>query len=160
MAETDGYLLMRSINFEFLKPKWPEFAGLGGFAEAYAHNDPIGAIGKLRAFCEQSAKYIQKSLHRVRPYPDQATSEYIAYLMWILMSGSSLLRSISSATIPHLTGEKLKEVQIPVPPVALQQRYSQQCRRIDAAKRSVACGVQVANELFNSMVQRAFRGEL
>ena len=28
--------LMRTINFEFLRPKWPELAGLGGFAEAYA----------------------------------------------------------------------------------------------------------------------------
>ena len=31
---------MKSINFEFLRPKWPELAGLGGFAETYAHLDP------------------------------------------------------------------------------------------------------------------------
>lgn len=59
-------LLMRSINFEFLKPKWPELAGLGGFAEAYAHADPIGAISKLRAFCEQAAKYIHHELRLSR----------------------------------------------------------------------------------------------
>lgn len=55
-------LLMRSINFEFLRPKWPELAGLGGFAEAYAHGDPIGAISKLRAFCEQAARFIHHEL--------------------------------------------------------------------------------------------------
>jgi type I restriction enzyme R subunit len=62
--------LMISINFEFLRPKWPELAALGGFGEAYAHSDPIGSIGKLRAFCEQTAKFIHHALrlHRlIRP---------------------------------------------------------------------------------------------
>ncbi len=58
--------LMRSINFEFLRPKWPELAGLAGFAEAYAHNDPIGAIGKLRAFCEQAATVVHHELRLPR----------------------------------------------------------------------------------------------
>jgi type I restriction enzyme R subunit len=60
-GESD-HLLMKSINFEFLRSKWPELAGLGGFGEAYAHNDPIGAIGKLRAFCEQTVKFIHHEL--------------------------------------------------------------------------------------------------
>ena len=30
---------MVSINFEFLRPTWPELAGLGGFAESYARPD-------------------------------------------------------------------------------------------------------------------------
>src|SRR5690349_8567006 len=58
--------LMNSINFEFLRPNWPELAGLGGFAEAYAHHDPIGAIGKLRTFCEQAAKFIRDELRLPR----------------------------------------------------------------------------------------------
>jgi type I restriction enzyme R subunit len=62
MAATNAYALMKSINFEFLRARWPELAGLGGFAEAYAHNDPIGALGKLRAFCEQTVKFIHYEL--------------------------------------------------------------------------------------------------
>ena len=31
---------MKSINFEFLRNGWDDLAALGGFAEAYAHNDP------------------------------------------------------------------------------------------------------------------------
>jgi hypothetical protein len=53
MATTSIDPLMPSINFEFLRPKWPDLAGHGGFSEAYAHGDPIGAISKLRTFCEQ-----------------------------------------------------------------------------------------------------------
>jgi type I restriction enzyme R subunit len=62
MLGKNDYQLMKSINFEFLRSRWPELAGLGGFAEAYAHNDPIGAIGKLRAFCEQAVLFIHHEL--------------------------------------------------------------------------------------------------
>ncbi|HLJ09766.1 MAG TPA: hypothetical protein VKU82_01185, partial [Planctomycetaceae bacterium] len=53
---------MKSINFEFLRPNWPELAGLAGFAEAYAHGDPIGSIGKLRTFCEETVQFIHFTL--------------------------------------------------------------------------------------------------
>jgi type I restriction enzyme R subunit len=66
MVGMGNCLLMQSINFEFLKPKWPELAGLGGFAESYAHSDPIGAISKLRAFCEQTAKTVHHELRLQR----------------------------------------------------------------------------------------------
>jgi len=59
--------LMKSINFEFLRPKWPELAGLGGFAEAYAHSDPVGALGKLRTFCEQTVGSLHQQLRLPRP---------------------------------------------------------------------------------------------
>src|SRR5690348_14976857 len=62
---------MQSINFEFIRPQWPELASLGGFAETYAHGDPIGALVKLRAYAEQTALYLY---HRHRfPKPYRAT---------------------------------------------------------------------------------------
>ena len=64
----DSYSIMKSINFEFLRPKWPELAGLGGFAEAYAHSDPVGAILKLRVFCEQVVEWIHHDQRLPKPY--------------------------------------------------------------------------------------------
>lgn len=66
MAVTSDYLPMKSINFEFLKPKWPDLAGLGGLAESYAHSDPIGSISKLRAYCEQTVKFVHHELRLPR----------------------------------------------------------------------------------------------
>lgn len=104
--------------------------------------------------------YFQKSLHRVRPYTDKATPEYIAFLIWTLMKGSSLLRSISSATIPHLTGVKLKRIRIPVPPIQLQTDFQQQVHNYNSARTREQVATEEANTLFNSLVQRAFKGEL
>ena len=43
---------MKSVNFEFLRDKWPELASLGGFAEQYIWPDPESALVKLRSFVE------------------------------------------------------------------------------------------------------------
>ncbi|MCA8998867.1 MAG: DEAD/DEAH box helicase family protein [Planctomycetaceae bacterium] len=59
---------MKSQNFEFLRTKWPELASLGGFAEAYSHSDAIGAIAKLRMFCEQVVESIHHDLRLAKPY--------------------------------------------------------------------------------------------
>ena len=72
----DSELLMKSVNFEFLRPKWPELAGLGVFAETYAHNDPMGAIAKLRSYCEQVVGWLHHQLRlpeMQRQYVWQAT---------------------------------------------------------------------------------------
>jgi type I restriction enzyme, S subunit len=104
--------------------------------------------------------YFQKSLHRVRPRPDKATSEYISFLMKEMIQSGGILGSISSATIPHLTGEKLKSVQVPVPPVALQREFEATTRSVRAVSASRGRASKAADILRRSLVQRAFRGEL
>lgn len=62
---------MKSLNFEILRPNWPELAGLGGFAESYAHADPGSALVKLRLFAENLTKDIYRDLRL--PKPEQPT---------------------------------------------------------------------------------------
>jgi type I restriction enzyme, R subunit len=62
---------MKSRNFEILREGWPELASLGGFAEAYAHDDPASALVKLRLFAEHLTKDIYRDLGL--PKPEQAS---------------------------------------------------------------------------------------
>ena len=62
---------MKSRNFEILRGNWPELAGLGGFAEAYVHDDPASALVKLRLFAENLTKDIYRDLGL--PKPEHAT---------------------------------------------------------------------------------------
>ena len=61
---------MQSVNFKFLRPKWPELAELGGFAEQYCWSDPSSAAVKLRSFCEQIVAFVY--LRHGLPKPFQA----------------------------------------------------------------------------------------
>ncbi|MDY3562696.1 DEAD/DEAH box helicase family protein [Gemmata sp. JC673] len=60
---------MQSTNFEFLRPT-PDFAALAdlaGFAEAYAHPDPVSALVKLRTFGEALTLALYYRFRLVRP---------------------------------------------------------------------------------------------
>jgi type I restriction enzyme R subunit len=66
--EIRGEELMKSKNFEFLRPSFPELADLGGFAERYSFADPSSALVKLRMFAETMVSAIY-SYHKLpRPY--------------------------------------------------------------------------------------------
>src|SRR6185436_1585821 len=54
--------------------------------------------------------YFQKALHRARPNRRLATSDYLAWMFWFLVQ-RGLLSGVTSATIAHLTGEKLAVLQ-------------------------------------------------
>ncbi|MFN3152900.1 DEAD/DEAH box helicase family protein [Bremerella sp.] len=59
---------MKTINFEFLKPRWEALANIAGFAEQYVHADPSSALVKLRQLCEQVVEQIY-AYHRLsKPY--------------------------------------------------------------------------------------------
>jgi type I restriction enzyme R subunit len=55
---------VKSINFEFLRAKWPAFADLGAFAETYVFSDPDSALVKLRILIEQFVEHIY-SFHQI-----------------------------------------------------------------------------------------------
>ena len=58
---------MKSLNFDILRPSQPVLADLGGFAEAYAHTDPVSALAKLRLFGENLTKDIYHDGSLPRP---------------------------------------------------------------------------------------------
>ena len=53
---------IRSLNFEPLRPVWPELANMGGYAEHYAHSDPESSLVKLRSFAERVVDHIYLKL--------------------------------------------------------------------------------------------------
>jgi type I restriction enzyme, R subunit len=62
-------LIMKSVNFEIFRDKWPELASLGGFAENSSYADPSSALVKLRIFVESLVGRIY--LFYGLPKPDQ-----------------------------------------------------------------------------------------
>lgn len=64
---------MQSINFEQLRPYWPELANLGGHAEKYACEDPQSALIKLRCFAEIFVGIVYRELK----LPSLATDKFV-----------------------------------------------------------------------------------
>jgi type I restriction enzyme, S subunit len=104
--------------------------------------------------------YCQKASHRARPDLTRATPEYLAWLLHFLAERGTFSDGLSSATIAHLTGEKLKALRIPLPPLALQQDFSARMTRIESLSFVQQRSLSQLDALFASLQHRAFRGEL
>ena len=104
--------------------------------------------------------YFQKALHRVRLDPTAAVPEYVFQFMWFMAKNGGFRDLTTSATIPHLTGVKLKRLRCPRPPLELQNRYAAIVKSVEQQKARQRTHLAELDTLFASLQSRAFRGDL
>ena len=70
------------------------------------------------------------------------------------------LASGSSGSMPNISKSRLRTLTVPIPPLPLQQKYRSiaQGLRINQQRQEKNC--ELIEDLFNSLLQRAFRGDL
>ena len=68
--------------------------------------------------------------------------------------------SMGGAAITRLTIQKLKRIEIIVPPISHQEQYANLVQKTEALKEKQKQSEQELDNLFNSLMQKAFRGEL
>ena len=75
---------------------------------------------------------IQKALHRIRVADDSVDYRYLYY--WFVIAGKQdlLKGNFIETTIKHLTGERLKEIEIELPSFAIQKKIGVWLETIDA----------------------------
>jgi len=78
--------------------------------------------------------FFQKAIHRVRCHQGACIPEYLAWVMYQKATMTNFDGLVSSATIAHLTGEKLKGLLVQVPPLSLQTRFADFVRQADKSK--------------------------
>lgn len=120
-----------------------------------------GAVGRAAIWRNDLDDcYFQKALHRVRPITDAVNSEFICDLMWFLDKHGGLKDYVSTATISHLTGAKLKSIDIPIPPIELQKQYANYVEKYRNSLIRLERAKSLIDELSSSITKNAFRGEL
>ncbi|MFZ5884873.1 MAG: restriction endonuclease subunit S [Chloroflexota bacterium] len=116
-----------------------------------------GEVGRCSIWKNQIEEcYFQKALHRIRPNPECVKSEYLVHLFWWLAQTGGLGDFTSQVTIAHLTGEKLKELVIPVPPLPLQEEFARVAARVEALRARQAEAERQAEGLFQSLLALSF----
>ncbi len=64
------------------------------------------------------------------------------------------------ATFREITLGKLRNINIPLPPMTLQNQFAERIQVIEAQKQLALASLEKSEALFNSLLQRAFKGEL
>jgi type I restriction enzyme S subunit len=66
----------------------------------------------------------------------------------------------TSGSMLNISKAKLRNLRIPLPPIELQNQFAQIVENIEAQKVLVKQSIQESDNLFNGLVQKAFKGEL
>ena len=71
-----------------------------------------------------------------------------------------LINLNSGSAQPQLSASNVKDFEVFVPDINLQNEFSKRVQLIEAQKAQAQASLTQAEDLFNSLLQRAFKGEL
>jgi type I restriction enzyme S subunit len=71
-----------------------------------------------------------------------------------------IVNAANTATITNISQPNLKELNIIIPPMDLQNQFAERVQAIEAQKAQAQASLAQAEDLFNGLLQRAFKGEL
>lgn len=117
-----------------------------------------GEIGRCAIWRNEIRQcYFQKALHRVRCNTELVLPEYLAW--WFKYNcdngGFSEIEG-AKATISHLPGVKLKALQVAIPPLALQTRFSSFLEQTDKSKFAIQKSLAELETLKKALMQQYF----
>jgi type I restriction enzyme S subunit len=102
----------------------------------------------------------QNTLIRFRAFRDRTEPEYVLAVFLAYLHGEAFARTSSkTSSVAHLGASRFAAMPFPSPPLDFQRRYAKQRKQTRQLQKSQAAHSQAAEELFSSLVQRAFRGE-
>lgn len=85
----------------------------------------------------QGRGYCTSELIPLRPNPDYVTREYIAYALRLPEFVKFISAKTGGAKMPRVKMQHFWNYQMPVPPLELQQKFSERIGQIDAQKKAV-----------------------
>ena len=101
--------------------------------------------------------YFQKALHRVRCDQDYIIPEYLGWTFYWHSQYNGFIDAISGvSTIAHLPGDKLKQLQIIVPPLDLQNQFADFVALTDKSKFAVQQSIDTLQTLKAKLMQDYF----
>lgn len=120
-----------------------------------------GEVGRAAIWKnEMQNVFFQKAIHRARVKTNNITPEFTVMLFWFLAKYGGLKDYVTTSTISHLTGEKLKTIPIPIPPFEQQLNFSEKIKALNKSKEVLEKGIKNSEFFFQSLLQQAFKGEL
>ncbi len=97
---------------------------------------------------------------RYRPYDDLINTIYLSLLFRIPIFRTVMLQGGKGANIQNINQSMLEGLKIPAPPIELQNHFAQIVEKTETLKTQYQQSLQELENLYGSLSQKAFRGEL
>lgn len=118
-----------------------------------------GTVGKVLRIREHQDLVLLSSIAILR-FKDLYNPIYVEYYLktdFFLFQATSRK---SGSAIRRIVLKDLKKTKIALPPLELQNQFAERVQAIEAQKAQAQASLAQAEDLFNSLLQRAFKGEL
>ncbi|MCK5818825.1 MAG: restriction endonuclease subunit S [Psychromonas sp.] len=144
----------KSNHDEIYKRCAPEFGDI-----LYIKDGATTGIACVNTFTE--AISLLSSLALLKLNNDKVNNYFLCY--WLNhneIKNKLIHQYMSGAAIKRFTLNKIKSFKLIVPPIELQMMFSERIIEIEKQKELAQQSLKKSDELFNSLLQKAFKGEL
>jgi type I restriction enzyme S subunit len=148
------------LNTEY---PYPVYGGNGitGFADEYFLEEPTLVIGRVGVYCGIIHKTQPKSWATDNSmYAIFKHKEINIDFLKELLTNLHLNRFAHQFGQPYISQEKILEKFVPFPPLPEQQEFAALVEKVESLRARQRQSEQELEQLFHSLMQRAFRGEL
>jgi type I restriction enzyme, S subunit len=121
----------------------------------------VGASGMAFPIPNQFPRAIMsQNFNKISPDSSKVDSTYLAYTINSSFVQKQLAQNITDTVRTFLSLTKLKDIFIPLPDIQRQRAFSNFCKQLESTKQQYLDGAEMSENLFKSLLHRAFRGEL
>lgn len=119
-----------------------------------------GTLGSCCIFdCKQETAFINAQMMIIRPQ-ESILSIFLHAFLTSSQSKKYLLNIGNGAAVPQLTSKQFADLLLPLPPLALQEQFATRISKLEKLKASNIAALEKHNQLFASLQNQAFTGQL
>jgi len=119
-----------------------------------------GTIGRTALFEEDFSVCINQSVTLVKPKHNLVNARYLVAYLTSDSVQSRIQNMGKGGGLKHLQITELAKFPTALPEIKIQNQFVERSQLIETQKQQAQASLQKAEDLFNSLLQRAFKGEL
>ena len=147
---------------ESFNGKYPIYGsgGIIGFANDYICNENAVIIGRKgsinKPILVKTKFWNVDTAFGLEPIKEKIKSDYLYYFCYFY----NFEKHNKTVTIPSLTKKDLLNIEISIPPITLQNQFSEIVKQIDKQKFEIEKSLKETQELYESLINEYFKGDM
>lgn len=104
--------------------------------------------------------YATSEMIPLQPIKKIINRYYLTYMLRNKSFVAYISEKVSGAKMPRVTMNEFRDFKVPIPPIELQNKFAEFVNQVDKLKLEMENSLKKLEDNFNSLMQKAFKGEL